>query len=1405
MASGGAKAAAVPQRVVIMGGGPAGVAAAYWLSAPEQKGQYKVSLYTQGWRIGGKCASGRDAAMGESIEEHGLHMLMGCYQNGFATVRACYLDWRDAKKDPANPFQTWTDAFTPLRQITLMEDDGPGDPPSWLPWNLPFFIKMPGEPGDGPLVRDSDQSIPLVEVRQLIGVIGDMLKQFTHKAAPFVSSVAAAFEHVAITLEKDVRHSPLALDALRIAAKEIEIVLDGTHPLMALALAEIEGPILHRLAVLAKLGVTIAIGYLVDLFGKGPAGWLAIDALDFREWLNRHGAGNDVLTSAAVAAFYDLAFGSVAGHSPGLGGGSIAAGSALLAQMEMVLGYRNAPLFKMNAGMGDTVFTPFYDVLSARGVEINFFSRVQQLRTNGKGAIGEIDIMTQAVTADGSPYRPLKRVANLDCWPNEPFWDQLKDGARLKAEGADFEASYCTVSAGPPKTLTFGKDFDLAILAIPPDGIKPILAADIASNPAWAAALGTSASVATQSLQLWMKPDLKGLGWPYGTTALTSFVEPYDSWGDMSQVIDRETWPVGQGPGSIGYLCGSLADMPGPVSPPAMAAAAKANADKWMAANLKTIWPAMSDDPLHDPRILHRYSLANFDLSDRYVQTPAGKNVASRFDPAVPAQFSNLYVIGDWTKTRFSGGAFECAIESAMLAARGISGFPHYIKTTPDTQAPKPSGARVPVKPKRGKKRIAILGGGMAALSAAYQLTRTKALRAKHEVTLYQMGWRLGGKAASSRNALDRNQEHGLHVWFGFYENTFKLVQEVYAARDPGVKWAFKTWRDAVKAQNFTPIGMKGDDGQWTSFPLTWPSNLGTPGKGGLMPTIWEVIETIGDAIILLLEGKDKPTAQEALAAAGPVPAHIHVDASPHGVLDFAMRLTRAMVDQVGDELHEDFDRVLDLVRWAHHAHRDTVAAGADRHSQHGIVHDVLNIFLAVLRGIAVDIVAHNAPLVSLDAMEFSDWLLKHGADPDVVANSSVVRAIYDTTFQYAEGDAGRRALAAGTGLGTIMRIVGTYKGSCMWLVQAGMGEVIVGPLYQHLVKAGVKFEFFHKVSGIEPGKSEDAVVNKVRFEVQANMASGAYQPVAVRNGLVLWPSEPDWDQLAGGAAMKAAGVNFESNWVSWPAAGEKVIEAGKDFDIVVLGIALGALKQLNPEDPSICAGLIAQSPRFANWINQTSIIPSMGVQIWSDKTTAELGWTQDKPALVSGPEYLNIWADMSQVLAFEGGPMPKPQSLHYLTGTYKTQLHKQPKSAVGTPAIAAADLRAQTVTWLNTKALAWWPAAHKGGQFDWSVLNDPTGGAGEARLDAQYLRANIDPTECCTLAAPGTTQYRLHAAESGFSNLFLCGEGTAYGLTTSFEGAVMSGAAASRAICGKPVQIVGYDFLERKPSQGPG
>src|SRR6185369_8203634 len=62
--------------------------------------------------------------------------------------------------------------------------------------------------------------------------------------------------------------------------------------------------------------------------------------------------------------------------------------------------------------------------------------------------------------------------------------------------------------------------------------------------------------------------------------------------------------------------------------------------------------------------------------------------------------------------------------------------------------------------------RVAVIGGGCAALTTAFELTRPEH-KGQYEVTVYQMGWRLGGKGASGRGVADRVEEHGLHLWMG--------------------------------------------------------------------------------------------------------------------------------------------------------------------------------------------------------------------------------------------------------------------------------------------------------------------------------------------------------------------------------------------------------------------------------------------------------------------------------------------------------------------------------------------------------------------------------------------------------------------------------------------------------------
>ena len=90
--------------------------------------------------------------------------------------------------------------------------------------------------------------------------------------------------------------------------------------------------------------------------------------------------------------------------------------------------------------------------------------------------------------------------------------------------------------------------------------------------------------------------------------------------------------------------------------------------------------------------------------------------------------------------------------------------------------------------------KIAILGGGVASLAAAFDLTENDPKNELYDITVYQVGWRLGGKGAVGWTCKDyptpdfENQrvrlEHGLHVWGGFYDNAFDLLKRCYDAHD---------------------------------------------------------------------------------------------------------------------------------------------------------------------------------------------------------------------------------------------------------------------------------------------------------------------------------------------------------------------------------------------------------------------------------------------------------------------------------------------------------------------------------------------------------------------------------------------------------------------------------------------
>jgi uncharacterized protein with NAD-binding domain and iron-sulfur cluster len=674
---------------------------------------------------------------------------------------------------------------------------------------------------------------------------------------------------------------------------------------------------------------------------------------------------------------------------------------------------------------------------------------------------------------------------------------------------------------------------------------------------------------------------------------------------------------------------------------------------------------------------------------------------------------------------------------------------------------------------------IVVVGGGLAGLSAAFELTKP-GLFPGETVVVYQMGWRLGGKCASGRDDQGRIIEHGLHVWFGYYENAFRLLQEVYTewAQLPGNE--DRSWETAISPQTFTPIGL--------GFPIVWPDREGVPGDGTQVSILSGVIGlanllsvvhgalakrgSLSSSSARLSVPIEVPLGALAAASAEDIALHAGLDLgikwlgtlqqSPHSSIELGN--SGRYFNLVADEMQKQTKTQDDLLL--------------------GQLYDITAAFVA---GVIDDILVQGVEPVDLDQFEFREWLVRHGADHASAYESPVVKALYDTMFQYPAGQTDSPSYGAGTAAQVVVRLLGTYKGSAVWLPQGSLGEVLMVPLYQVLRARGVQFRFFHKLERIELAEDETSVA-RLHFLRQLNVPGDAYEPTITKGGATYWPSAPKWECIENGEDMRNQSMNLESRWCDQK-TGEIVLEQGVEFADVVLAIPLGGFKRF-PRRNGPCDALMRASAKFRAMADNIQLVPSFSVQAWCTKTLTDLGWTQVRPAMVSGPQALQIWADMSQILGSEGRGASGPLSLHYFCNVFDSPQRR------GNAAKDANRVRELAVEWFKEQARKVWPKAGEG-TFDWNVLFDPNNRQGEARIDAQALRPNVDPVDCCASSAAGSTQWRLKPRRSGFARLILAGAWTDTGLNTEcLEAAVMSGKQASRCLCGSPKNVYGERFF---------
>ncbi|HMG53633.1 MAG TPA: hypothetical protein VK601_09125, partial [Kofleriaceae bacterium] len=467
--------------------------------------------------------------------------------------------------------------------------------------------------------------------------------------------------------------------------------------------------------------IAVAVGMVADRLIEPPVDWFKIDDLTFEDWLVAHGAERASVQAPPVLLFRQLVFADQVG---------VGAGTCLHYALRMVYTYRGAFAYKMQAGMGEAVFAPFYQVLSARGVRFEFFQSVDELVTGrdaaGQPVIDAIRIAVQAETRGGAPYDPLITVAGVPCWPSEPRYDQLIQGDELRGSGENLENWWTRWPAVGRRELRRGEHFDHVVLGISLGAYPYICRQLIAETPRFARMVEAVQVTDTQSAQLWLGRGVSDLGWALGADPIIgTYREPFDTVADMSHLLPRETWPAGAA-GGVVYLTAQLpAD--GPATPPrtewgyplAQRDRVRANLGRWLDAHLGGLLPhalhasrAVDWGAFADPargagtdRLDAQYWIACWNPSDRYVLSVPG-SVRARL-PSAGAGYRNLVMAGDWTLTALSAGCVEAAVMSGMHAARALCGRPARIAGDAlpdgDDAAPIASPADAAPPPQRGR------------------------------------------------------------------------------------------------------------------------------------------------------------------------------------------------------------------------------------------------------------------------------------------------------------------------------------------------------------------------------------------------------------------------------------------------------------------------------------------------------------------------------------------------------------------------------------------------------------------------------------------------------------------------------------------------------------------------------
>ena len=680
-----------------------------------------------------------------------------------------------------------------------------------------------------------------------------------------------------------------------------------------------------------------------------------------------------------------------------------------------------------------------------------------------------------------------------------------------------------------------------------------------------------------------------------------------------------------------------------------------------------------------------------------------------------------------------------------------------------------------------------------------------------------------GGSAARARRGRGRHgriEEHGLHLWMGFYENAFRLMRECYAelGRDPP-RARSRTGDDAFDAgaavgvdgaARRRPLGARGSRSfrRATALP-------GDRSRRAAARTVWSTTSSAGRRLVCARCSR-RSHASPATTRRGPRTGRWRADALADATsLDAAL----GELGELGarSPRRRAWSALVAAIALA--GRIDVVAAIPARAS-----HD------AAAAPARTSLIERGARPRRLEASTWTIartriWQLRRdrrGArprrrqrrDPARLRRHRRVRLprVAAAERRLAERRSTRpscarstisasptrtairrgRASPPGRRCAACCALFFTYRGAFFWQHAGRHGRRRVRAVLRGAAaprRALPRSSTGSRTCACALARGEPPVRRGARVRRARRRSSDRRRVRAAgRRATACRAGRPsrDWEQLVDGDAPRARGWDFESFWDRRRTRPPSRSTSGRDFDLVVLGVGLGAV-------PHVCRELVDARPALAGDGRAREDRRDAGVPALAHAPTWRSSAGAGRRSNISGfVEPFDTWADMrhllrARALARRRARAARRLLLQRAAGRREPGRRARSAPTPRPPARRGAAERHRASCDAGVAHL--WPArvdrppASSAGSSSSTRRRGAARGRGALRLAVLDAPTSTRPT-ATSLSLPGTGRHRISPARRAYDNLTIAGDWTDCGFNAGcVEAAVMSGRLAAHAL----------------------